>query len=325
MRGSAINHSGTVDLGFVIPTHDNEAHLVELLASIERQTVRPRQIIIMDNASRDGYPDRLARQVEGAEAIRLPRNTFFARAADLGVRCCATRLVAVVNDDAVLDPDWTEVATRRLVATPEAASLASRIRQARRPDLLDSAGDHVTAEGRVGKIAYGQPTATTARQPGWVTSASGTCALYRRDRYLEAGGFPHGFRAYLEDVDLGMRLQMLGYRCVYEPEATLSHVGGATHKPRRAALRLTERNLARLVIRTFPPIELGLSLRHQLRGPANVLGGSSVGSWAVGKGVATAELPRLLRQRRRLRGRQRVSDGELARILHREFTFVGHL
>lgn len=313
------------EVSIVVPTYANASDLSALLASIERQTVRPRHIIVVDNNSADGYPAVLARRSTRVEVVRLSTNTFFAKATDIGVRRCRTDFVAVINDDVVLDDDWVEVASSQLAAAPTAGSLASRIRQARNPSLLDSTGDHITADGRAGKIGYGRPVADTALRREWVTSASGTCALYRRHLYIQAGGFAHSFRAYLEDVDLGLRLQMLGFGCIYEPDATLSHVGGATAKPRISALRLTERNLARVVIRTFPPAELRASARRQLRGPAELLEGPSLRAWALGKGLAAAELPRLLHQRRVLRAQQQVSDDRLSHVLSRDFHFVGHL
>jgi len=313
------------DLSIVIPTHSNETGLAALIESITRQTLPPAMVLVIDNASYGGYPQRLARSLPSAYALRLPRNTFFAEAADVGIRRAATDLVAVINDDVVLDEHWIEVATHSLVSASTAGSLASRIRQAAKPDLLDSAGDHISADGKAGKIGYGMPVATTALESGWVTSASGTCALYRRNAYLTAGGFDGTFRAYLEDVDLGLRLQMLGHRCLYEPDATLSHVGGATFKPRREALWLTERNLARVVLKTFPPPELRQSLRRQLSGPAEILGGSSIGAWLIGKGSAAMELRALLRERKSLRMRQEVSDADMSQLLRQEFAFVGHL
>ena len=52
--------------------------------------------------------------------------------------------------------------------------------------------------------------------------------LIHRDTFLEVGGFDPSFFAYFEDVDLGWRLWLLGYRVVYAPDAVVRHIGGAT-------------------------------------------------------------------------------------------------
>ena len=57
-----------------------------------------------------------------------------------------------------------------------------------------------------------------------------TCAgaaLYRVKAWQEAGGFDESFFMYVEDVDLGFRLQLLGYSCSFVSEAVVRHIGSA--------------------------------------------------------------------------------------------------
>jgi N-acetylglucosaminyl-diphospho-decaprenol L-rhamnosyltransferase len=61
-----------------------------------------------------------------------------------------------------------------------------------------------------------------ARDAGWL---SGSCLLVRRSAFDAIDGFDEGYFMYFEDVDLGFRLGRAGYRNVYEPSATVTHIG----------------------------------------------------------------------------------------------------
>ena len=63
---------------------------------------------------------------------------------------------------------------------------------------------------------------------GEIFAPCAAAALYRRAAFLEAGGFDEHFFCYMEDVDLGFRLRLLGYRCGYAPAAIVHHVGSGT-------------------------------------------------------------------------------------------------
>ena len=89
-------------------------------------------------------------------------------------------------------------------------------------------------------------------EPGDVFAACAGAALYRRQAVLDAGGFDESFFAYLEDVDLGLRLRTAGWRCAYEP-AVARHAGqGSSAALRRPVGRLVARNTLLLVARHFP-------------------------------------------------------------------------
>ena len=60
-----------------------------------------------------------------------------------------------------------------------------------------------------------------------VRSPCAAAALYRRDAFMDAGGFDTSFFCYLEDVDLGFRLRLMGHRSTYVPEAVVEHIGSA--------------------------------------------------------------------------------------------------
>ena len=91
---------------------------------------------------------------------------------------------------------------------------------------LDGAGDVYHASGLVWRGHHGAPVGSLPPE-GEVFAPCAAAALYRRDLFLEAGGFDEGFFCYCEDVDLGFRLRLLGHKCIQVAGARVHHVGSA--------------------------------------------------------------------------------------------------
>jgi hypothetical protein len=89
-------------------------------------------------------------------------------------------------------------------------------------------------------------------EAGDVFGACAGAALYRRAAVLETGGFDERYFAYLEDVDLSLRLSLAGWRCRYEPAVALHAGEGSSHQLSGAHHYLVARNTLMLVGKAFP-------------------------------------------------------------------------
>jgi N-acetylglucosaminyl-diphospho-decaprenol L-rhamnosyltransferase len=74
---------------------------------------------------------------------------------------------------------------------------------------------------------------TTPVASGWL---SGACLLVRRSAFEQIGGFDDRFFMYFEDVDLGERLGLAGWKVLYVPTATVAHAGGTSTRSHSAAM-----------------------------------------------------------------------------------------
>ena len=99
----------------VVIVNFNGGEVVERsLEALAAQTRAPDRTIVVDNASTDGSPDRIAERFPDVELIRLERNAGFAGGNNAGVRAADDcELVALLNPDAFPEPTWLE----RLLAT----------------------------------------------------------------------------------------------------------------------------------------------------------------------------------------------------------------
>jgi GT2 family glycosyltransferase len=210
----------------VIPTWNGAALLRAALASLRAQTFRDFETIVVDNGSTDGTAAMVRAEFPDAVVVPFPENRGFAVAVNAGVRAARGRNVALLNNDAEAEPGWLAALVSVLDARPEIGSVASKMVSASRPELLDSAG------AAMGLFAYdigrGCPDGPPFDRGREILCACGGAALYRREVFQAIGEFDEAFFAWFEDVELGLRAQLAGFRCWYEPAARVSHHAHAT-------------------------------------------------------------------------------------------------
>jgi GT2 family glycosyltransferase len=234
----------------VVPNWNGRRWLPGLFGSLAAQTRPPDEIVVVDNGSTDGSLEWLAER--GVRVEALGRNTGFAVAANRGIAAVSAEAVALVNTDVELEPDWLERAVARLERDPRLASVATKMVLMRSPGVLDDAGDVLRRDGVAEQRGHGKPDGPRFDAPGEVFSACAGAAVYRRSAVLGAGGFDERLFAYLEDVDLGLRLRLAGWGCAYEPAVARHARHGSDSAASPAIDALVARNTVLIVAKAFP-------------------------------------------------------------------------
>jgi GT2 family glycosyltransferase len=234
------------------------------LESVARQRLAPREVIVVDNGSSDGSREYLREQHPDIRVLELERNTGFAHAANLGVRASGGDLVALVNTDVVLADDWLERMVQALEADPGAASVACKMLSLSDPTRVYDAGDVLRRDGACEQRGRFMRDDGRWDEPGVVFGACAGAAVYRRAAVLEVGGFDERYFAYLEDVDLALRLRLAGWECRYEPAVALHAGEGSSSQLSGGHQFLLTRNRLILVAKAFPARWLPLVAYRQL-------------------------------------------------------------
>jgi GT2 family glycosyltransferase len=282
----------------VIPVWNGLRWLDGCLGSLAAQTHAPRETIVVDNGSRDGSVAHVRERYPDVEVIRLATNTGFAHAANVGIESASGPLIALLNTDVVLTPDWLSRMTAALAGDPYAASVACKMLQLDQPGVVYDAGDVLRRDGVCEQ--RGRYGADDGRwdEPGEVFGACAGAALYRRDALQSVGGFDERYFAYLEDVDLALRLRLQGWGCRYEP-AVAWHAGeGSSHQLSGGHRLLVERNTLVLVAKAFPVRWLPLVAYRQLGWGSHALRDGVFRDFARGALQSVRMLPGALRSRR---------------------------
>ena len=228
--------------------------LCRCLDALERQRRPPDHVIVVDNASTDDSLARAAHALGGVELVALPANVGFARANNVGARAArAFDALALLNPDAFPEPGWLGALERAAEREPSVASFASQMRLDSAPDYLDGAGDTYHASGRAWRNGHRSLAARWPAADVEVFAPCAAAALYRREAFEQAGGFDEQYFCYLEDVDLGFRLRLLGHRSLYVHDAVVRHVSSAVSGYRSDfAVYHGERNLIWTFVKNMP-------------------------------------------------------------------------
>ncbi len=203
--------------------------LLAVLQALGRQTRPPVRIVVMDNGSGDGSAEAVESRFPSVRLRRLGVNLGFAAANNRALRDeVTTEWVALLNPDAVPEPDWLERLWQGMKAHPGHAAYGCRLRRLDDPGILDGTGDCYHPCGWAWRRDHGVPESRGNRWAGEIFAPCAAAALYHRPTVLRVGGFDETFFCYFEDVDLGFRLRLAGERCFYLPDAVVRHAGSAT-------------------------------------------------------------------------------------------------
>lgn len=250
----------------------NSWHFLErCLSALTAQTVSDFTVVVFDNGSAVSLPTEFC--------VRYPEVVFQRSEVNLGFAAAnnavvfglpdSVEWVALLNPDAFVEPDWLAALLGVALLRPDCASLGSKLVSATDHGILDGIGDAYHLTGRVSRRAHGEPVGKAPDSVNEIFSPCAAAALYRRKFFCAVGGFDTDFFCYVEDVDLGFRLRLLGHRAVYVPGAVVHHWGSGTTDGQHGdfATYHGHRNLVWTFVKNMPmplfavllPLHIGLN------------------------------------------------------------------
>jgi GT2 family glycosyltransferase len=243
------------DVDCVVVNRDGGEALFDTLRSVEKQTAIDLSLVVVDNGSRPEERERLAREAPLARVVSFSRNLGFAAAVNEGIVRTRSPFVLVVNNDAVLAPDYAARLAARLALDERLAAVQGLVLE-QRGQRVDTAGIEWSDRGEALPVLAGADPSRVPEGVFEVPGVSATAVLFRREALNDVA--PHGrvfddrFFAYYEDADLSLRLARAGWRFACDPAAVAWHEGSRTGRrtPLRRAL-WTARNRWRTLFGNF--------------------------------------------------------------------------
>ena len=241
-----------IAVSFVIPTYNGRSFIDTCIQSIKEQTYTNYEIIVIDDASSDESVDYLRSTWHDIHVIQLQKNSGFCHAVNTGITSSSGKYVALINNDIELDPNWLESMIAAIQTQKNIFSISSKILNFHERDKIDDAGDIYTREGRAFKRGYGQHS-THYMDRGEVFSSSGAASLFDADILKNVGLFDESFTAYLDDVDIGFRARLMGYKNYYEPNAIAYHMGSMSYRKKSIFMgSLILKNSMAVIVKNIP-------------------------------------------------------------------------
>jgi GT2 family glycosyltransferase len=240
-----------VKLSIIIPNWNGLKFLKTCLDALQRQTFRDFEVIIADNASSDGSQAFIQENYPNVRLLALPENRGFTGACNAGMEAAKGELLSLLNNDTEVDERWAEAVVDAFARHPEVGMVASKMLLFDKRDTIHTTGDYFTVEGKPGNRGVWQRDEGQYDREEYVFSACGGSSVYRRTMLNQIGMLDDDFFFSLEDVDLGWRAQLTGWRCLYTPHAIVYHHLSATGGGVTASF-YDGRNLILLLIKNFP-------------------------------------------------------------------------
>ncbi len=222
----------------VVPVHGHYSLTRSCLEHLARQTA-PHRVIVVDDGSPDDTVTRLRVEWPQVSTIELGENRGYTHAVNRGVEAGEGEYVVLLNNDVELRADCLERLVAPLLEDPHAGSSAALLlaSSAVGEERIDSVG--VTADATLAGFArlQGSPAADASSAMPVLAGPEGTAGAYRRSAWVQVGGLDEGIRAYMEILDLALRLRTAGWSSVGAPDAVGVHLGSRTYGRRSATQR----------------------------------------------------------------------------------------
>ncbi len=228
------------------------------------------EYFLVDNGSTDESINYMKSKYPFVRILSNSENRGFAEANNQGAKAANGQVLALLNNDMKVHPLWLKkLVDRFLESTENVACVSSKILNYC-GDRIDFIGGGFTPFGASFQVDFGKPVnqidTDSQDQKKELLFACGGAMAIKREIYLESGGFDEDYFAFLEDVDLGWRLRIMGYSVVYEPKSIAFHKHGGTGSkiPTHQLEFMFEKNRLRTIIKntenTYLPYFVSMAL-----------------------------------------------------------------
>ena len=241
-----MNGPAGAELAVVIVNYNTRGYLERCLETLDthRGDIAT-DVLVIDNASRDGSHLRAVAAHPWARLIENPRNIYLSPAWNQGIKATSAPYVLLLNPDAEWHlgtlADYVAVAAKHekagivgpAIRNPDGSMYPSGRPL---PSVMDAMG-HAFLSPFVPRNVFTRRyymqgwDRTTERVVDWV---SGACMLMPRAALDAVGLFDEGFPLYAEELDMATRLRNSGWSVVFTPEVEIIHaIGVSTGRSRR--------------------------------------------------------------------------------------------
>jgi N-acetylglucosaminyl-diphospho-decaprenol L-rhamnosyltransferase len=221
-----------VQVSIVIVNWNTRDHLIQCLRSI-RENGPQCEVVVVDNGSNDSSSEIVKSDFPEVKLVLQKENQGYSRANMAGFRISSGKYVVFLNSDTILPAGTLDCLVGLMEEQPRIAACAPRIVQWDGKTQPFAFG----GDPRLGYLLARACARLGIHAPlhDWETAGildvdwvSGACLFARRSAFEQVGGFDERIYLYFEDNDLCLRLRKAGWRVVYNPLATITHIGGAS-------------------------------------------------------------------------------------------------
>lgn len=217
-------------IAVVVVTYNAAPYLNDLLTSLSKTAYAGEwRLIVVDNASTDGTADMVRkRQMSNVKCQALVNevNLGFAEGNNIGMRAAldaGADFVVLLNHDTVVDPDWLINLESVMQSNAQIGAVQARLMLWPEKEKINSTGNQIHYLGFGYSGGYREHFEMSKYRNVEIAYCSGAAVMYRASALRAVGLLDESFFMYHEDLDLGWRLWMAGWKSVLAPDAVVFH------------------------------------------------------------------------------------------------------
>ena len=246
----------------IVLNWNGREYLAECLTSLRAlDYAGPYEIVLVDNDSTDGSVEYVRQAFPEVHIVVSPSNLGFGGGNNLGVQEVASEAVAFLNNDARVEPSWLTELVAVLTSGPEVAAAGGKILSwdGRWIDFL-AGGSTLTGFGV--QLGYRESADGQSAESKDILAPCGGSMIAWRERFLEVGGFDADYFLFYEDVDLGWRFWLRGWRVRSAPRSVAyhRHHGSTARIADQRVAVLYERNALFTIYKNYDDAHLAVAL-----------------------------------------------------------------
>jgi GT2 family glycosyltransferase len=219
-------------VSIVVVSFNNEAFIAECLSCAFAQDYEPKEVIVVDQASRDATVAIIRRDFPHARLIENQHNTGFAAGMNRGIASARGELMLLLNSDLFLEATFLS----RSVAWLRGPSVDDRVGMLASVVHCHRNGERTSDVNSLGQMLVPYHAVVDSDQQDrveWVAGPAGSVMLLTRpmleDIRLPSGDYlDEQYFCYGEDTELALRAQVMGWRCIFVPILAGWHIGGSS-------------------------------------------------------------------------------------------------
>lgn len=306
-------------VSIIVLTWNGKQYLKNCLDSCFSQTYDHIEVLLVDNASKDGTAEYVRKNYPKCKLILNKENLGFAEGNNEGIRNSRGDWVLILNNDTKLDKQCIQQLINSV--SGEKMGMASPAMYYWGKEI-DTRGLRLLKQGYTKDIK-------SIEEAKKVLAPCGGAAFYSKSmleninlkrRNGKKDYFDPDFFIYAEDFDFGLRAQLAGWKCIHVPTAKVDHLHGATmNKYSNTQIFLGDRNRSWTIIKNYPSLIFWKKFPYFL-----AMNLASFIKWSFkGKPLPICKskisilfgLPSLLKKRRRVQQLRKISNKEFADLL----------
>ena len=208
-------------VSIIIVNYNGKSYLRKCLESIKKIDYDNLEIIVVDNNSTDGTMEFLVQNHPSVITLKLDQNHGFAKPNNMAAKIARGDFLLFLNNDTKVTPNFLTELVQVLVKDDQIGICQSLLLKPN--GEMDSSGDFIDT---IGVVYNSKEPIDKIRE---ISSARGASMIVRKKLFSDLGGFDEKFFVSFEDVDLGWRTWIKGYRVAINPKSIVYHYGGKTH------------------------------------------------------------------------------------------------